>query len=154
MRRRSSLVLSSAVAMLAAVSPALAQQGPNFNRVTTLRREVMVGPMRAGRDASYLTETASRGAAMDDPLRPYTRRAPGASSEAHPYSSWNQEPRRALPPVPVQTRTTPHTYYPGMRSGQSLNRNIATHGRCTQSRAGFLAPGVMTPVPSLGQIRR
>jgi hypothetical protein len=136
-------------------SPARAQQSPNFNRVTTLRREVMVRPMRTGQDVGPgLTESAARGAVPGDPLRPYTGRTPAAPSSARSYSSGSQEPRRPVQPMSVQVRTTPHTFYPGMRTGQGPNRNVAPYGRGTTGRAGFLAPGMMSPAPSPGKIHR
>jgi hypothetical protein len=49
---------------------------------------------------------------------------------------------RALPPAPPRVSNTPHTYYPSLRAGQSINRNVAPR-RCTQSRAGFLTSGGM-----------
>jgi hypothetical protein len=140
---KSTLGLLSFAMTLAAAMPAWAQQAASFNRVTTVRREVTAGPAQAGQNAARsLTQTASR---PGNSTRFDAARAQAASlpSSAHPNSSWNQEPRRALPPVPAQVTTTPHSYYPNMRVGQSINRNVATH-RCTQSRAGFLTSGGMS----------
>jgi hypothetical protein len=132
-------LVSFAITMVAAM-PAWAQQAATFNRVTTVRREVTAGPAQAGQNATRsLTPTVSRqgGSTRLDS----TRAQASPSSSAHPNSSWNQEPRRALPPVSTQATTIPHSYYPNLRAGQSINRNVATRGRCTQSRAGFLTSG-------------
>jgi hypothetical protein len=145
MRRVWGSKLTLALVLLAAESQALAQQGPNFNRVNTLRREVTVSPARAGQAAGSLTATSTRGAFAADPLRPYSRGTPAAAAASSSTSSWGQEPRRAAQPMSVQTRTTPHTFYPGMRTAQGPNRNVAPLGRCTKGRAAFLAPGMMSP---------
>ena len=42
-----------------------------------------------------------------------------------------------LPPVPTQTTTTPHSYYPNLRAGQSINRNVARD-------AAHMAAGLLT----------
>jgi hypothetical protein len=134
-------LLSFAVTMVAAL-PAWGQQAASFNRVTTVRREVTAG---AGQNAARtLTPTVSR---QGGSTRVDATGAQGASSSAHPNSSWNQEPRRALPQVPTQITTTPHSYYPNMRAGQSINRNVAAR-RCTQGRAGFLTSGGINSIPA------
>jgi hypothetical protein len=150
MRRTFGVGLLFAVAMLNAVRLAVAQQDSNFNRVTTLRREVMGRTTGTDQDSAVSPrEPASRGTNVADPLRPYMR-APGAPSS----SQGNRRPQRALQPMPVQVRTTPHTFYPGMRSGQSVNRNVPIHRRSAQSRMGFMPFGAMNPVPSLGKTHR
>jgi hypothetical protein len=133
-------LVSFAIIMAAAI-PAWAQQAASFNRVTTVRREVTAGPAQGGQNAARsLTQTASRQG--NSTRLDATRAQAASSSSAHPNSSWNQEPRRALPPVPTQVTNTPHSYYPNMRAGQSINRNVAQR-RCTQSRAGFITSGGM-----------
>ena len=41
----------------------------------------------------------------------------------------------------VQTRSTPHSFYPGMRIGQGPNRNVAPQRN--QGRSSLLVPGMM-----------
>ena len=141
MRRTFGLV-SLGITVVAAM-PAWAQQAATFNRVTTVRREVTAGSAQAGQNAARsLTPTVSR---QGGSTRVDATRAQGVSSSAHPNSSWNLEPRRELPPVLNQVSTTPHSYYPSMRAGQSANRNVAPR-RCTQGRAGFLTSGGMNSI--------
>jgi hypothetical protein len=138
-------LLSFAITMVVAM-PAWAQQAATFNRVTTVRKEVTAGPAQAGQNAARsLTPTGSRQGGSPRLDSPRAQAAP--SSSAHRNSSWSQEPSRALPPVPTQVTTTPHTYYPNLRAGQSVNRNVVTRGRCTQGRAGFLTSGGMNSMP-------
>jgi hypothetical protein len=127
--------------LLAAPLAALAQQGPNFNRLNTVRREVTVSPAPAGQGQGNgaLTAPSLRGEFDANPLRPY---AAGTTAAAGSSSSSSQ-PRRTSQPMTVQTRTTPHTFYPGMRAAQGPNRNVAPQS--THSRATFLAPGMMSP---------
>jgi hypothetical protein len=142
MRRTFGLV--SFAITIAAAMPAWGQQAASFNRVTTVRREVTAGPGQASQHAARsLTQAASRqgGSTRLDAVRAQA----ATSSSAHPNSSWNQEPRRELPPVLNQVSTTPHSYYPSMRAGQSANRNVAPR-RCTQGRAGFLTSGGMNSI--------
>jgi hypothetical protein len=141
MRRAWGSAMTVALVLLAVPAAAPAQQGSNFNRLNTVRREVTVSPARAvpGRGGGALTETSMPGELGADPLRPYT----GGTMAASSSSSSGSQTRRTSEPMSVQTRTTPHTFYPGMRAAQGPNRNVAP--RCTHSRAAFLAPGMMGP---------
>ncbi len=141
MRRAWGSAMTVALVLLAVPAAAPAQQGSNFNRLNTVRREVTVSPARAGpgRGGGALTETSMPGELGADPLRPYT----GGTMAAAGSSSSGSQTRRTSQPMSVQTRTTPHTFYPGMRAAQGPNRNVAP--RCTHSRAAFLAPGMMGP---------
>src|SRR3954470_532711 len=75
MRRTFGLGLSFVAGLAVAVPPALAQQAASFNRLTTTRRESTAGPNRVSQNG-----------------------ARSAFPHPHPNSSWNQEPRRELPP--------------------------------------------------------
>jgi len=143
MRRAWGSAMTVALVLLAVPSAALAQQGSNFNRLNTVRREVTVSPARAapGQGGGAPTETSIPGELGADPLRPYTGGTMAATSSSR--SSSGSQTRRTSQPMSVQTRTTPHTFYPGMRAAQGPNRNVAP--RCTHSRAAFLAPGMMGP---------
>src|SRR3954447_17396340 len=116
MRRNDRTGLPALLAMAALMSTAYAQ-GPGiyFNRVTTPRREIAAGPAQGTGRAASSQEPA------DDTAGPFTSRTPGASSSSPAYSSRAQEPK--APPAPP-TRTTQHSYYPGMRDGQNPNRNV------------------------------
>jgi hypothetical protein len=143
MRRAWGSAMTVALVLLAGPSAALAQQGSNFNRLNTVRREVTVSPARAGpgQGGGAPTETSMPGELGADPLRPYTGGTMAATSSSR--SSSGSQTRRTSQPMSVQTRTTPHTFYPGMRAAQGPNRNVAP--QCTHSRAAFLAPGMMSP---------
>ena len=137
--------MTVALVLMAVPAAALAQQGSNFNRLNTVRREVTVSPARAGQGqgGGALTETSMPGEFGADPLRPYT----GGTMAAASSSSSGSQTRRTSQPMSVQTRTTPHTFYPGMRAAQGPNRNVPS--RCTHSRAAFLAPGMMSPAAGM-----
>src|SRR5271157_4861951 len=131
--RRSSSGLSFLFALLSAApafaqqEPQVAQQGPqvaqpasrvarqgsNFDRVSTLRHEVTVGPAQVGQGAPSQRQTSRLG-----------------------------QPQRASQPTSVQVRTTPHTFYPGMRGSQGPNKNVPQLKSRTSGRAGFLPPGM------------
>ena len=145
MRRAWGSAMTVALVLLAVPSAALAQQGSNFNRLNTVRREVTVSPARAGpgQGGGAPTETSMPGELGADPLRPYT----GGTMAAAGNSSSGSQTRRTSQPMSVQTRTTPHTFYPGMRAAQGPNRNVAP--RYTHSRAAFLAPGMMSPAAGM-----
>jgi hypothetical protein len=97
----------------------VAGQGSNFDRVSTVRHEVTVSPVRAGQGA------------------PSERRS----------SSLGQD-QRPSQPMSVRVRTTPHTFYPGMRASQGPNKNVPQLRSRTSGGAGFLVPGMMTNVGS------
>lgn len=139
----------SCVVLVAAVStPAMAQapQSPNFNRTTTVRRELTAGPARGGQGTRTVAPmTPSRGTA-DDPLRPYSMRTPGPAASTRSQSSSAQAELREPRPISVQVRSTPHAFYPGMRSGQGRNLNAVSPNRRTMSRTGLpMMPGMMMP---------
>ncbi len=147
MRRVSGLELSCVVALFAAAAPVMAQapQSPNFNRTKTVRREVTAGPARAGQGTGAVsTGTLPRGTA-GDPLRPYTTRTPGPAASTRSHSSGAPAPLRAPQPMSVQVRSTPHAFYPGMRTSQGPNQNVASQGRRKTSRTGMPIPGMMIP---------
>jgi len=149
MRRAWGSAMTVAFMLLAVPAAALAQQGSNFNRLNTVRREVTVSPARAGpgQGGGALTETSMPGELGADPLRPYTGGTMAAAGNSSSSSSSGSQTRRTSQPMSVQTRTTPHTFYPGMRAAQGPNRNVAP--RCTHSRAAFLAPGMMSPAAGM-----
>jgi hypothetical protein len=151
-------VIASLILAIAVSAPAvLAQQGSNFNRLTTIRHEAGGYATRLGKSAaesqSALVESSFRGGFQADPLRPYTLQSSAAVTSQHPGSTWHSEPQRTLPSAPPPARVIQHSYYPSMRAGQYTNRNIAGRGHCTHSRAGFVAGGGMNAI-SFGQTHR
>jgi hypothetical protein len=149
MRRFSVAGSSLVLGLLATVPAALGQQGPNFNRVNNLRREVTITPgSGAAQDADASTPAPAKRATAAR-----ARRAPSRQPEADSFSLGNPGTGRAAAPPSIQVRTTPHTFYPGMRSAQGPNRNVPTLRRPT-SRGGVSMPGMMggglgLPGPSL-----
>lgn len=126
MRRAWGSAMKVTLVLLTAPLAALAQQGPtqpgsNFNRLNTVRREVMVSPAQAGQGQ----ETTA----------PATSSSWGSSSQL----------RRVPQPLSVQTRTTPHTFYPGMRAAQGPNRNVAPRYSQSRAPAPLLVPGMLNP---------
>lgn len=91
-------------------SSRIPRQGSSFDRVATVRHQVTVGPARAGK---------------------------GAAAQA-PATSLGQT-QSARRPLSVQSRSSAHTFYPGMRSSQSPNMNIPQY-RSRSSR--FMYPGM------------
>jgi hypothetical protein len=145
MRRASAIGLSLLLALVATGSPALGQQGPNFNRVNTLRREVTVSP---GSDA-VAQEAANPAASPKEAARSSSRRASArAMPAAGSFSLGNPGPGRPVSPPSVQVRTTPHSFYPGMRAAQGLNRNVPVHKR-SRGGVGLMGPGSMGVFPGL-----
>jgi len=158
MRQISRLGLSFVVLMLFAESAARAQQDPNFGRVSNIRRQVVAKQPRGGQQPGLgQSQTSDRAAIQADPLRPYTQRPPGFSSSSRAYSSGSRLRVRPAQPTQVTIRDTPHTYYPGMRSGQSLNRSVPRRDALSKyhpSPAGMTIGGSMGLLPSLGQAPR
>lgn len=91
----------------------VARQGSSFDRVSTLRHEMTVGPAQIGQGAPSQRQTSSLG-----------------------------QPQRASQPTSVHVQTTPHTFYPGMRGSQGPNKNVPQLKSRTSGRAGFLPPGM------------
>ncbi len=141
MKRAWGSAMTVVVVLLAAPLAAVGQQGSNFNRLNTLRREVTVSPSPAGQNqvGDAQAGTPTRGQFGTDPLRPYTAGTP--SSAGSSSSSLGSQSRRKSQPMSVQTRTTPHTFYPGMRAAQGPNRNVPSPS--TRSRTPVLIPGLM-----------
>ena len=84
----------------------VARQGSNFDRLSTLRHEVTVGP--ASRPGNFFpAQTSSLG-----------------------------QPQRASQPTSVKLQTTPHTFFPGMRGSQGPNKNVPQLKSRTPGRAG------------------
>ena len=168
MRRLRNWVLPLILPLLSTGSPALAQQGTTFDRLSTVRHEVTVSQSRGGQVADMPGPSSVRGDRSDDPLRPYASRSAGVASSSSPVLSLGQPSRRAGGPPSVQVRSTPHTFFPGMRASQGPNASLPLPRRSTHSRAGILSPGLfypgsgmfgpgagsMGPAPSPGQIRR
>jgi hypothetical protein len=100
---------------LPAVQPEsrVARQGSNFDRLSTLRREVTVSRAQVGQGAATQRQNSSLG-----------------------------QPQRAAQPSAIHAQTTPHTFFPGMRASQGPNKNVPQLRSRTSGRAGFLAPGV------------
>jgi hypothetical protein len=151
--------LIALLAVMTVAEPAFAQRGTSFNRVTSVRREGAGGSAGAARNGVPYTETSQRGAGAVDPLLPYTSRP--QRTPAPGQSLGNPGTKLPEPAPPAPDRSVAHTYYPAMRSAQGPNRNVATHGRCTQGRGSFLARGAMglgppalLPVPSPAQRHR
>jgi hypothetical protein len=70
-----------------------------------------------------------------DPLRPYGQRATSGSGDVtRPYERAPvvSPPQRQMPAPEVS-----HNYYPGLRSGQSVNRNVGG-SHCVPGRNSFL----------------
>ena len=134
MRRAWGSAMTVALVLLAVPSAALAQQGSNFNRLNTVRREVTVSPARAGPGQGGAPDRNidARGIGAD-PLRPYTGGTMAATSSSR--SSSGSQTRRTSQPMSVQTRTTPHTFYPGIA--------VPHRGRTVMSRRS--APTVALP---------
>jgi hypothetical protein len=139
-----------AVELLLAASASLAQQAPGtaatstarrgyFTRVQTQADTTTPARARYGGRLDAATAVAARGGSSDDrfrkerdPLRPYGEPVQ-STSLTRPYE---QAPtirpfERELPAPPVS-----HNYYPGMRPGQSPNRNVVPH--CVPGRSAFL----------------
>jgi hypothetical protein len=97
------------------------QQGVSYNRLTTARPAVVASSQAAW-------------------VAPYSSQAVQAQPRAA-RSSWQQGPQRAASPPPGMVRSTPYTYYPGMRPEQHPNANTAQITRgghiCIPSRGQF-----------------
>ena len=167
MRRVWKWALPLGLTLVAPGSPTLGQQGTTFDRLSTVRHEVTVSRSRGGQAGDLPGPSSVRGNSSADPLRPYASRSSGTASSGSSTWSLGQPSRRAGGPPSVQVRSTPHTFYPGMRASQGPNASLLLPRRSTQSRAGALAPGMfspgygtfspgaglMGPAPSPGQIR-
>jgi hypothetical protein len=91
----------------------VARQGANFDRVSTMRHEVTISQAQVGQGTASQRQTSSLG-----------------------------QSQRASRPTSVQTQTTPHTFFPGMRAGQGPNKNVPQLRSHTSGRSGLLVPGV------------
>jgi hypothetical protein len=134
--------LTFSLAMAAPASTALSQP-PRvyYNRVDTPRRESTSGKARGA--VAGASEAVSEADLEADPVQPYTSRTPGASAVSPGFPSQGREPR-SLPSSP--SRTTQHSYYPGLKKGQSVNRNVVIPGprkRGRSSMYGGMYPGSM-----------
>ena len=168
MRRVWKWALPLGLALVAAGSPALGQEGTTFDRLSTVRHEVTVSRSRGGQAGDLPGPSSVRGNSSADPLRPYTSRSSGTASSGSPTWSLGHPSRRAGGPPSVQIRSTPHTFYPGMRAAQGPNASLPVPRRGTRSPGGVLAPGMfspgvgtfspgaglMGPAPAPGQISR
>lgn len=94
-------------------SSRVARQGSNFDRVSTSRREVRVGRARAGRGMPAAGPALSLGQAQ-----------------------------AAERPLSLQSRTSPHTFYPGMRASQSPNLNVPIYRSRSPRMGRFMYPGM------------
>jgi hypothetical protein len=123
------------LALVAAVC--LAQQ-PRPSAATPVRRgyysRVQTQASAGARSRADVSRDTSRGLA--DPIRPYgeeTRTAAGLGNAPRPYER--------VPVVSPPQRSVPapasHNYYPGLRTGQGLNRNTAPV-RCVPGRQSLL----------------
>jgi hypothetical protein len=161
MRRVWKWALPLGLALMAPASQALAQEGTAFDRLSTVRHEVTVSRSRGGQAGDMPGASSVRGHSSANPLGPYASRSSGLASSSGPYWSLGQPSRGAAGPPSVQVRSTPHTFYPGMRGAQGPNASLLLPRRSTQSRSGVLAPGIfspgagmMGPAPLPNQIRR
>ena len=146
MRHSSRLELSCLVMLVAVTVPAMAQapQSSNFNRTKTVRREVMAGPARAGQGTGAVAQSTLPRGVAGDPLHPYTTRSPGPAASTRSLSSGAPASPRAPQPMSLQEKSTPHAFYPGMRTSQGPNHNVASQSRRKSGRTGLL-PGMMIP---------
>ena len=122
-----------------------AQEGTTFDRLSTVRHEVTVRRSRAGQATDMPGASSVRGNSSANPLRPYASRSSSMASSSGSYWSLGQPSRGAAGPLSVQVRSTPHTFFPGMRAGQSPNASLLLPRRSTQSRGGVLAPSMLNP---------
>jgi hypothetical protein len=161
MRRISGLKQSCVVLLVGVAVPVMAQapQSPNFNRTTTVRREVTAGPAWGGQETGAVSLTTPPRGTADDLVRPYRTRAPGPAASARSRSTGAPTPLRAPQPMSIQVRSTPHAFYPGMRTSQGPNLNVASPARQKPGRTGLpmipgmmMPGGMMGPVPSSGPI--
>jgi len=117
----------------------------SYNRLTTARQGVVSTSSGTAR-----TSVASGRMSQGDSLHPYSDQALAQAGRANSEipSSSTQQPRPESRPVAV--RSTPHNYYPSMRTGQYPNANRAqiTSGRvgarhiCVPSRGQSMAGAV------------
>jgi len=146
MRRISRLELSCVVVLIAVAVPAMAQapQSSIFNRTKTVRREVTAGPARAGQGTGAVSQSTLLRGIAGDPLRPYTTRTPGPAASTRSRSSGAPASLRTPQPMSLQEKSTPHAFYPGMRTSQGPNQNVASQSRRKTGRTGLI-PGMMIP---------
>jgi hypothetical protein len=107
----------------------------HYGRVQTLaggvgRSSSRLDLTRISNDRSLSRDEVSRDGS--DPLRPYGDESSGAGASARPYERTPvvSPPERPAPAVPAS-----HNYFPGIRSGQSANRNVA---HCVPGRHALL----------------
>ena len=168
MRRVWKWVFPLGLALSAPGWQAEAQEGTSFDRLSTVRHEVTVSRSRGGQAADLPGASSVRGNSSADPLRPYTGRSSAVASSSGRSWSLGQPSRSAAGPPSVHVRSTPHTFFPGMRAAQGPNASLPLPRRSTRSRGGLVAPsmmnpgagmfspgaGMMGPAPSAGQNRR
>ena len=124
--------------------PPTARMGA-FNRVTSTRRQVVTVPSQSARmSRSGGGAGAGRPSSREAALHPYTTgsaragaRPPGA---VPPDSTSRQGARRSVSQPATTVRSTNHNYYPGMRTSQHVNKNVAKT-RAGQTQLG-MQPGV------------
>ncbi len=114
--------------------------GSSFNRLTTARRSVVFTPSRPA-VGSAGSMTAAGMASRGDSLHPYSTQPRRPSSEV-PAGSSLQAPRQPQR-QPVMVQSTPHNYYPTMRTGQYVNANRAQVSRA-RTGMGMMGTGMMS----------
>ena len=92
----------------------VAERGSRFDRVSTTRHEVTRSPAQSGQA--------------------------GLARGQSQFSLGQSQTQSQSKPMSTRVRSTPHTFFPGMRAGQSSNKNIPQLGSRT-GRAGYLLPG-------------
>ncbi len=144
---------STADSLRARVEATKKQRATNrsFNRVTTSRQEVVSTLTRTSRPGGTSTAGGTGMISRNDMLRPYSaqaRLAQSARANSEVPLSSTQQPRPESQPVMV--RSTPHDYYPSLRSGRYPNANTAQITRRNGITGGGGGGGGHICVPSRG----
>jgi hypothetical protein len=130
------LTVACELALLVAESPGQ-QPSPSPSNATRRgyysRVQSQSGGVARSRYASSRSATASDALAGEpDPLRPYGNAGGASGTAPRPYEREPvASPPRRETPAPVAS----HNYFPGLRSGQSANRNVVPH--CVPGRNSF-----------------
>jgi hypothetical protein len=142
---------TNAAKPLSARSLAPPERGISYNRLTTVRTQVMstTSPRaaRGARAAGGASPGLLGSMTQAEAHLPFSAQGPQAArSRAALAGSW-QEPAR---PAPPDVGSTTHNYFPGMRPEQHPNGNTVqiTRGRgrvvCVPSRGQLLGSGTQT----------
>jgi len=120
-------------------------QGSHFGRVTTsAKSDAGSSSNRNGVTGAAGTSAAPRAAARAGSTRPDTTqkltRAEASVSQTPRSSSWEQEPLRLAARPQASAPSRPHTYYPGMRPGRTVQQPVRLTTRATRTPATFGTP--------------